>query len=258
MSVLAYSPITTGVAMLPVTLILAPSSIVAGIFVSRYNNYRWPIWSGWAVCTIGCGLIAMWDHHTHVAVWVVSLVICSLGHGATLNAQNFAAQSICDAGDESSAAATYAFVRHFGTALGVGIGGTTFQNVMALKLQWLDLPAAIANNAEGFLPTLLAMPASQEKDRIIEGYVYGLRGVFYVYLGISFVSFLVSLLVKHYDMNKELRTEHKLEENAISRAVEARFSTLPVGTVHKVDASIVVKGDETPSSSGASILTSSV
>lgn len=254
MSVLAYSPITTGVAMLPVTLVLAPSSVVAGIFVSRYNNYRWPIWSGWAVCTIGCGLIAMWDQHTHVAVWVVSLVICSLGHGATLNAQNFAAQSICDAGDESSAAATYAFLRHFGTAMGVGIGGTAFQNVMALKLAWLGLSSEIAKNAEGYLSTLLAMPASQEKDNIIEGYVYGLRGVFYVYLGISFVSFLVSLLVKHYDMNKELRTEHKLEENAISRAVEARFSTMPVGATYAAGGLDMAKGDQTPSSSsGASV-----
>lgn len=253
MSVLAYSPITTGVAMLPVTLVLAPSSVVAGIFVSRRNNYRWPIWSGWVVCTIGCGLIATWDQHTHVAVWVVSLVVCSLGHGAVLNAQNFAAQSICDAGDESSAAATYAFVRHFGTALGVGIGGTTFQNVMALKLKWLDLPSEIARNAEGFLPTLLAMPASEEKNNITKGYVYGLRGVFYVYLGISIVSLFVSLLVKHYDMNKELRTEHRLEENAISRAVEARFSTMPLGAADAVGGLVqVVKGDETPSSSSGS------
>lgn len=228
MSVLAYSPVITGVSMLPVMLVLVPSSIVAGIFITRYNNYRWPIWSGWVTCTVGCALMCTWDKNTHVAVWVISLMILALGHGQTLNAQNFAAQAICAAGDEAHAAATYAFMRHFGMALGVGIGGATFQNVMARKLALLGLPTAIAANASGFLPLLHAMPASPVKDDLIAAYVYGLRGVNWVYLGISAVAFCVSLLVKHYDMNKELRTEHKLTENRLSRAVGARFASIPV------------------------------
>lgn len=248
MSVLAYSPITTGVALLPFMLVLVPSSIISGLIITRYANYRVPIWAGWATCTIGCGLISMFDAHTHVAVWVVALVVTALGHGATLNAQNFAAQAVCAAGAEASAAATYAFMRHFGMALGVGIGGTTFQNVMARKLAALGLPAAIATNAEGFLRTLLAMPASREKDEIVAAYVYGLRGVFWVYLGISGAAFCVALLIKHYDMNKELRTEHKLEDNALSRAVGARFSTMPAAVFSSRTPTLVRGGDESPSS----------
>lgn len=141
-------------------------------------------------------------------------------------AENFAAQAICEAGFESCAAAMYAFMRHFGTALGVGIGGTTFQNVMGLKLGWLGISKSIAKNAEGYLPTLLAMPASQEKDDIIAGYVYGFKGVYRVYLGISCVSLLVSLFIRHYDMNKELRSEHTLEENKLSALVEVRLARL--------------------------------
>ncbi|CAN8097880.1 unnamed protein product [Discula destructiva] len=251
MSVLAYSPIMTGVAMLPFMLVLVPSSIVAGIFITRYGNYRYPIWAGWAVCSIGCGLICMWGQDTHVAVWVISLAIVALGHGATLNAQNFAAQAVCEPGDEAHAASTYSFMRHFGMALGVGIGGTTFQNVMARKCAWLGLPTAIAKNAESYIATVLAMPASQEKHDIISAYVYGLRGVFWVYLGISLVSFCVSLLIKHYDMNKELRTEHTLEDNKLSRAVEARFSTMPPGAAGATafssrQSTLVRGGDETP------------
>lgn len=274
MSVLAYSPVLTGVSMLPVMLILVPSSVIAGIFITKKNNFRYPIWAGWAVCTLGCGLISSWDQHTRVAVWVVSLVVTALGHGATLNAQNFAAQAICRGGDEAHAAATYAFMRHFGMALGVGIGGAAFQNIMARKLAALGLPTAIARNAEGYLPELLGMPAGQRRDDITAAYVYGLRGVFWVYLGISFVSFFVALLVRHYDMNKELRSEHQLQENALSRAVNARFSSVmpaaaaaaPGATVYNSRGSTLVRGgdesplsaikdtgDETPVGSGASI-----
>ncbi|PSR78699.1 major facilitator superfamily domain-containing protein [Coniella lustricola] len=223
MAVLAYSPINTGVSMLPVTLTLVPSSIVTGALITRYNNYRWPISVGWAVCTVGCGLLTMWDADTHVAIWVISLMILGFGHGAILNAQGFSAQAICHSGDEASAAAMYAFMRHFGSALGVGIGGTAFQNIMALKLGWLNLPTTIANNAEGFIPQLLAMPAGAEKEAILSAYVFGVKGVFRVYLGIAGVAFLASLLVKHYDMNKELHTEHKLRENHLSRIVGGQF-----------------------------------
>lgn len=224
MSALAYSPVKTGVAVLPVMLTLVPASIVTGVLITRYNSYTWPIWIGWAMETVAIGLTTMWDESTHIAVWVVTCVILGLGHGSILNAQNFGAQAICGAGDEANAAAMYAFMRHFGMALGVGIGGSTFQNIMALKLGWLGVPESknLASNAEGFLPTLLAMPDSQEKRDILAGYVHGLKGVFFTYLGICILSLLVSLFIKNCDMNKELVSEHKLQSNRLSVLVTSR------------------------------------
>lgn len=225
MSVLAYSPIHTGLALLPVMVTLVPASIVAGVLITRFNGYRWPIWGGWVICCVGCGLTTIWNTHTHIAVWVITLIILGFGHGSILNAQNFASQAICVDGQEGAAAAMYGFMRHFGTALGVGIGGTAFQNIMALKLGWLGLSTEIAKNAEAFISQLKAMPASPEKTQILDSYVYGFKGVYSVYLGISCVAFCISLLIKHYDMNKELRTDHQLQDNNIAKAVDKRLST---------------------------------
>lgn len=225
MSVLAYSPIHTGLALLPVMVTLVPASIITGLLITRFNGYRWPIWAGWVVLTIGCGLTTMWGTHTHIGVWVITLIILGFGHGSILNAQNFASQAICVDGEEGAAAAMYGFMRHFGTALGVGIGGTTFQNVMALKLRWLGLSTEIAKNAEAFISQLVAMPAGPDKSQILASYVYGFKGVFRVYLGISGVAFFVSLLIRHYDMNKELRTDHQLQDNNIAKAVDKRLSS---------------------------------
>ncbi|KAK7747496.1 hypothetical protein SLS53_001751 [Cytospora paraplurivora] len=225
MSVLAYSPIHTGLALLPVMVTLVPGSIITGFLITRLNGYRWPIWVGWVVTTVGCGLTTIWDVDTHIAVWVITLIILGFGHGATLNAQNFASQAICADGEEGAAAAMYGFMRHFGTAFGVGIGGTTFQNVMALKLGWEGLSTEIAKNAEVFVSQLTAMPAGAEKTQILDCYVYGFKGVYRVYLGISGVAFFISLLIKHYDMNKELRTDHQLQDNNITKAVDKRLSS---------------------------------
>lgn len=259
MSVLAYSPVHTGVALLPVMLTLVPSSVATGVLITRFNGYRWPIWGGWAVATIGCGLTTLFGADTHVAVWVVTLVVLGFGHGATLSAQNFAAQAICGAGDEASAAAMYAFMRHFGTALGVGIGGTAFQNIMAGKLRSLGAPAAIAANAEGFLPRLLAMPAGPAKNAIVASYVSGFRGVLRVYLGVSAAAFCVSLLIRHFDMNKELQTEHTLQKNRISRmmgGMQARGGSAAGKAASAGDVLVVVKeaphGSATPFSDSSS------
>ncbi|KAG8169613.1 hypothetical protein KVR01_000358 [Diaporthe batatas] len=227
MSVLEYSPIHTGLALLPVMLTLVPGSIITGVLITRWNGYRWPIWSGWVVTTIACGLSTMWDADTSIGIWVVTLILLGFGHGAVLNAQNFASQAICNDGEEAAAAAMYGFLRHFGTALGVGIGGSAFQNIMALKLSWTDLPdgAEIAKNAEAFIVQLLEMPASPQKTTIVDGYVFGFQGVYRVYLGISAVAFLISLTIKHYDMNKELATDHQLQDNNLSRIVDKRLSS---------------------------------
>lgn len=227
MSVLEYSPIHTGLALLPVMLTLVPGSIITGVLITRWNGYRWPIWSGWVVTTIGCGLTIMWDENTSIGVWVVTLILLGFGHGSILNAQNFASQAICTDGEEAAAAAMYGFLRHFGTALGVGIGGSAFQNIMALKLSWTDLAdgGGIAKNAEAFIVQLLEMPASPAKAEIVNGYVYGFRGVYAVYLGISGTAFVVSLFIRHYDMNKELRTDHQLQDNNIARIMDKRLSS---------------------------------
>lgn len=227
MSVLEYSPIHTGLALLPVMLTLVPGSIITGVLITRWNGYRWPIWSGWVVTTISCGLTTMWDAETSIGVWVVTLILLGFGHGAILNAQNFATQAICMDGEEAAAASMYGFLRHFGTALGVGIGGSAFQNIMALKLSWSDMPdgAEIAKNAEAFIVQLLEMPASPQKTTIVDGYVFGFQGVYRVYLGISAVAFLISLTIRHYDMNKELATDHQLQDNNISRIMDKRLSS---------------------------------
>lgn len=46
-----------------------------------------------------------------------------------LNAQNYATQAIAQPRDEAAAAAMYVFLRSFDMAMGVGVGGSVFQNV---------------------------------------------------------------------------------------------------------------------------------
>lgn len=204
-------------------LTFVPGSIITGVLVTRYNNYRYAIWVGWTLTTVGCGLTVLWSSNTSAAVWAPTLVVLGIGHGTILNAQNFATQAMCGRGDDQGAsAAMYGFARQFGTALGVGVGGSAFQNAMALKLGWEGLDTSLAQNADAVSVELGTLPDGAFKTALLDGYKWGFMGVFAVYVGISGVAFFISLVIRHFDMNKKIDTEHKLHENSVSKLFEAR------------------------------------
>ena len=209
-----FSPIRTGYSFLPVLLALIPSSVVVGTAITRSGKYLWAIAIGWILTTLGTGLTISWDRKTHTAVWAVELIIFGLGHGLNLNALNTASQAVSKPGDEGSAVGMYAFLRSFGMAVGVGVSGSVFQNVMKSKLTDLGLSTAIATDAEAYLQVLTKMPDGPERQAIIAAYVHGFRGVYAFLTALAGVALFIGLFIKHHEINKELITEHKVAENA--------------------------------------------
>ncbi|KAI0545411.1 major facilitator superfamily transporter [Xylaria curta] len=212
LSIKGYSPLDTGVGMLPATLTVTIAGIICGRLVTRYNHYRWPIQVGWFVASIGAALFLVWPHNDSAAVWTMAYLVIGVGQGAILNAQNFATQAMCKQGDEAAAASMYAFVRQFGMALGVGIGGTAFQNVMAIKLRSLGLPVEIAKQAESYISVLHRLQPGPYKNNVIDAYKFGFTGVFSFYFGISVVAFVISLtFIRNVDLTRHLESEHRLD-----------------------------------------------
>ncbi|KAH6652318.1 major facilitator superfamily domain-containing protein [Truncatella angustata] len=220
LSVMQTSTITAGVNLLPSVLITVPGSIITGRLVTRFNNYRYFVWAGWAIVVLNSILAVIWKFvNVTTAVWATTFVVFGLGHGMILNAQQFAVQAMCNPGDEGLAASMYLFLRQIGAAIGVGVGGSVFQNVMSIKLQWEGLDKAIASEAEGYVIKLHTMPNDDPvKEQILEAFRYGFAGVYDLYLGIAGVALILSLLfVKHYDLNRTLGTEHVLRESRTSK-----------------------------------------
>ena len=211
------SPIRTGVDLLPITCALVPAGIVSGRIITRVSKFRWALWSGWAITTLGCGLTILWDIHTPTYEWAIILIVLGLGHCLVLTSQNFATQAVANQYDAAAAAAMYAFTRSFGMAIGVGIGGSIFQNVMKTKLRSLRLPENIASEAESYIATLKTLPDGDFKTSVLEAYVSGFRGVYGGFCGIAGLAGLATLLIGHFDMNKVLESDHKLEENRFTK-----------------------------------------
>ncbi|ETI21001.1 hypothetical protein G647_07344 [Cladophialophora carrionii CBS 160.54] len=213
-SVKLYSPIRTGVSLLPILLTLIPASVIVGAAITRTGTYLWAIAIGWALTTLGTGLTISWDRSTHTAVWAIELIILGVGHGLNLNALNTASQAVSKPGDEGRAVGMYAFLRSFGMAIGVGVSGSVFQNVMKSKLKDTGLPTDIATNAEAYLLVLKQMGDTPERQAVIDAYVSGFHGVFAFLTALAGVALILGLFIRHHEINKELISEHKIVDAA--------------------------------------------
>ena len=218
MAVKEYNSLQAGLALLPLLFTITVSGMITGRLVSRFGNYRWPVVIGWFVGAVSPGMVMIWRRNDSAVVWVLTYVIGGLGQGAILNAQNFASQALCNPGDEGKAAAMYVFSRQVGMSLGVGIGATTFQNVMSLKLKWEGLPTSIATHAEAYIPTLHALPQGTTRDVIYDSYKFGIQIVFAVALALSVVALILTVLfMKNVNMDRKLDTEHILDDQRMAR-----------------------------------------
>lgn len=93
-SVLLKSPVASGVDLLPLSCFLLPSSIAVSQVITRFRRFRWAIWSGWILTTIGTGLLILLDGKTKTSVWFAISPVFGIGIGMVLSALNFGIQTI--------------------------------------------------------------------------------------------------------------------------------------------------------------------
>ncbi|PGH10050.1 hypothetical protein GX51_00317 [Blastomyces parvus] len=208
-AVKGQSPVRTGISALPITSSLVPASVFVAAMIARTGRFRWAIWAGWVLTTLSTGLLLLLDAKTKTAVWATVLVFLGFGHGLILSALNLGVQAISTVNNVAHAVMMYSFLRAVGAALGVGMGGTIFQNVMSQSLSDAGLPTEISKNAEAYIETLHNLPLfSPFKFGVIECYVKGIQGVFAVMTGFSGLAMFLSFLIAWHSMDKDFEAEN--------------------------------------------------
>ncbi|KAH7014036.1 major facilitator superfamily domain-containing protein [Macrophomina phaseolina] len=205
-AVKGYSPVLAGVALFPQTFTVAPAAIAIGFAIAHTGRYRWALWSGWSLTTLGLGLIVYLDVDTSVPSWIFLNLAPGLGTGILFPTMSIAVQAASRACDQAAAVTMFAFLRALGQTLGVAIGGVVFQNQVRQKLQTypsLALDAiALSKDASGLVEVIKKMPAySPEKALLQAAYVSGLRRVW-----------IIICFVKGLPLDQALATEQGFRE----------------------------------------------
>lgn len=210
-SVLLKSPVFSGVDLLPLSCFLLPGSIAVSQIIARFGRFRWAIWSGWILTTVGTGLLILLDGKTKTSVWFAISPVFGIGNGMVLSALNFGIQTIVRPEDAGRAASMYAFMSSLGMTVGVAIGGTVFQNVMAYKIRELGLSENIARQAEEFVAVLKTLADSDPvRIKATQAYVYGFKGVFVVLTWISSMGLFASYFVRMHGLGNMRPSNYEL------------------------------------------------
>jgi fucose permease len=125
MSVRSASPVRAGIDLFPAVCLLVPGSVVVAILTSRLGHFRWAIWLGLVVATVGCGLFVLFDERTAKAVFAVALAVFGVGNGMVLTGVNVGTQAVAKAEDRPMAACMYGFMRSLGMPIGVAVRSLT-------------------------------------------------------------------------------------------------------------------------------------
>ena len=212
-SVKNYSPTVTGLAVMPLTGALLPTSVIIGRLMTRFGKFRWAVWLGWLFTILSTGLLILLGTDTQTYAWVLIFLVVGLGRGLVLMSLNFSIQAMADVKDVAYAAAMYTFQRTFGMCIGVAVGGAVFQNQLRTHLSNLRLPASVANNAESFVQVLKTLPQqSTEHVAFTEAYSQAFANVFEVLTGIAGLAGILSLFIKEFTMDKGLGSDHILRD----------------------------------------------
>ncbi|RAO69440.1 uncharacterized protein BHQ10_005452 [Talaromyces amestolkiae] len=215
-SVKAFSPVHTGVAVIPMSSVLVPTGVVVSLLISRTGRIRWALWSGWVFEILASGLLILMDSSISTWRWVLILMTAGFGHGLLLQALTFVPQTMAKDTDESYAATMYNFSRTFGMAFGVAIGGTMFQNRLKQHLASAGLDVTIASNADQYVAVLNTMTDQSLREDILAAYAASFKNVFELALALTILGALVSLLIRKSVFDRKHVTEHVLEEKRTS------------------------------------------
>lgn len=216
-----YSPITSSVAVLPETLTVAPAGMAVGIIAGITGHYRWSLWIGWVLTTLGGGLLLLLKPDTSVAAWIWLNVPIGMGTGMLFPAMALSIQAACEPALNGQAAAFYSFLRTFGQSVGVAISGVIFQNVFKRKLQDLPAFAGLADQysqeATLVVEIIKQMPKGADKDDLVTAYNESLRTIWISLLAFAAFGLVLSVLIKGYSLNQEHVTNQGLVQQDRSK-----------------------------------------
>ena len=215
----------TGVAAFPESFSVAPASVITGIIVAVTGRYRWGVWSGWTITTLGCGLLILLDVDTTIPAWIFLNLVPGLGTGVLFSGMNFSLQGSCADEDIASAVAFFTFFRSFGQTIGVAVGGVIFQNQIRSKLLSYPLLASMADeysqDASGLVQVIKSMSDDlPQKAQLIQAYADSLKTIWLVMCCLSAVALVSSFFIKGYSLDRELVTEQRFDHGKRAANVE--------------------------------------
>ncbi|GAA5892071.1 hypothetical protein JCM8208_001426 [Rhodotorula glutinis] len=198
----ATTTIGSAVDFLPVVLIVSPTAMLTGIWISKRQSYKGVNVVGWVALTVGPGVLTITKATTSTAGWVLMPMISAFGIGVLYAATVFPILAPLPPSIAGQALSFQMLVRTFGNVLGISIGSSVITNVLADKLpqEYLDMVPGGTAGAYASIPLIRGL-AEPLKMEVREAFAASLRVVWIVMIPFAGLGFLIALLMKGLPLN---------------------------------------------------------
>jgi hypothetical protein len=195
-----YSPLLSAALIIPMVAAQSLFSIASGQYVSRMKRYGEIIWSGYALWTLGAGLMLLLNRETPKWHIIVFIMLEGAGVGHVFQPTLVAAQAHSRKSDRAVVISVRNFLRALGGALGLALSSAIFSNTLKKSLNTLATPLPETVKS-GILAAILRVPdlstlSSIEREEVLDSYMAASHAVFIVWLPIMAVCLLLCFLIK--------------------------------------------------------------
>lgn len=222
------TPIMSAVYTIPLVLAQSISSTCSGLYISRYKRYGEVLWIGYALFTLGGGLICMWDRSSSTAVLVIYFIIMGIGTGFVLQPMLVALQAHSTKAQRAIVISNRNVLRCAGGAIGLAMAAAVLQNALKSslppELKYLGASSYTAPNISRFSPA--------DQDRILDAYSSASRAVWVSLCPFPAACLLLCILVKDRGL---IRPDERAQAEAAAQQVRD-FSEPEKGTATKSNA----------------------
>ncbi|GAD98571.1 conserved hypothetical protein [Paecilomyces variotii No. 5] len=193
-----YSPLISGLIILPMVASHGIGSLVSGQIISQTGHYRPTIITANFIWLIGSSLQTIYTRTT--PVWVICVIglLQGLGIGCTFQPSLVALLAHSRKADRAVANSLRNFVRIMGGCVGLSVSGSILNNILRSRLSG-DIPSTIITQLSSSAYSLSSYNLSSEQiERIVAVYMNGLHVVFIMYAPIIGLCCIFAVLIQDH------------------------------------------------------------
>jgi MFS family permease len=204
-NVKGLSSLMSAVVFLALVIPQSAASIVAGLYMSRFNRYIEVVWWGFGIWSVGSGLMIMCDEDTNLGLVAFFLVLTGCGTGSIFQPTLVALQAHCPKEQRAVVTSNRNTLRSLGAAVSLAVSGALLANTLRRSLP-KELQYLAANSFAA--PDLCTFDPRQRKQ-ISQAYAAASRAVFIWSFVLIAISLALTLIIRDSGLSR--KTEEAIQ-----------------------------------------------
>ncbi|GAA5850767.1 hypothetical protein JCM8547_009084 [Rhodosporidiobolus lusitaniae] len=203
--VLGSSPLMSGVELMPFSVGTALFSVISGFIIAKLKRVREVIVISYLLSAVGFALLATQDESSNRAKKELYLLVAAIGIGPLFQAPYISLQSAMPVRDMATSTATVSLIRSIGGTVGISVCGAIYASRLRSGLSGIEGYTASTEHGAGAaagVQGLNKLEPEALRKAVQHAYSRALNFPWIIAAPLLFVAFLVSLLIKHYSLDR--------------------------------------------------------